>query len=133
MKRFIQTLKNIWSIEDLRKRILYTLGLVLVYRIGCYVVLPGADVSSDVTDVTSQTGKPDVSDISGDADYYVMPVAGLTKVTVNGQDMSSLIRHSAIAIHAKVIDNGQITIRPGEIIIKTPSDVSVKDAVRSPK
>ena len=93
----------------------------------------GADVSSDVTDVTSETGKPDVTDISGDADYYVMPVAGLTKVTVNGQDMSSLIRHSAIAIHAKVIDNGQITIRPGEIIIKTPSDVSVKDAVRSPK
>lgn len=45
MKRFIQTLKNIWSIEDLRKRILYTLGLVLVYRIGSYVVLPGVDPS----------------------------------------------------------------------------------------
>ena len=43
MKRFIQTLKNIWSIEDLRKRILYTLGLVLIYRIGCYVALPGVD------------------------------------------------------------------------------------------
>lgn len=43
MKRFIQTLKNIWSIEDLRKRILYTLGLVLIYRIGSYVVLPGVD------------------------------------------------------------------------------------------
>ena len=43
MKRFIQTIKNIWSIEDLRKRILYTLGLVLVYRIGCYIVLPGVD------------------------------------------------------------------------------------------
>ena len=43
MKRFIQTLKNIWSIEDLRKRILYTIGLVLVYRIGCYVALPGVD------------------------------------------------------------------------------------------
>ena len=45
MKRFIQTLKNIWSIEDLRKRILYTLALVLVYRIGSYVVLPGVDPS----------------------------------------------------------------------------------------
>jgi preprotein translocase subunit SecY len=43
MKRFIQTLKNIWSIEDLRKRILYTIGLVLIYRIGCYVILPGVD------------------------------------------------------------------------------------------
>jgi preprotein translocase subunit SecY len=45
MKRLIQTLKNIWSIEDLRKRILYTLGLVLVYRVGSYVVLPGVDPS----------------------------------------------------------------------------------------
>lgn len=45
MKRFITTLKNIWSIEDLRKRILYTLGLVLIYRIGSYVVLPGVDPS----------------------------------------------------------------------------------------
>ncbi len=45
MKRLIQTLKNIWSIEDLRKRILYTIGLVLIYRIGSYVVLPGVDPS----------------------------------------------------------------------------------------
>lgn len=45
MKRLITTLKNIWSIEDLRKRILYTLSLVLVYRIGSYVVLPGVDPS----------------------------------------------------------------------------------------
>lgn len=45
MKRLIQTLKNIWSTEDLRKRILYTLGLVLIYRIGSYVVLPGVDPS----------------------------------------------------------------------------------------
>ena len=39
--RFIQTIKNIWTIEELRKRILVTLLLVLVYRLGCYVVLPG--------------------------------------------------------------------------------------------
>lgn len=41
MKKFVETLKNIWSIEELRKRILFTLGLILVYRIGCYIVLPG--------------------------------------------------------------------------------------------
>ena len=41
MKKLIETLKNIWSIEELRKRILYTLLLVLVYRIGCYITLPG--------------------------------------------------------------------------------------------
>ena len=39
--RFIQTLKNIWTIEELRKRILVTLLLVLIYRLGCSVVLPG--------------------------------------------------------------------------------------------
>ena len=39
--RFVDTLKNIWSIEELRKRILVTVLLVLVYRLGCYVVLPG--------------------------------------------------------------------------------------------
>ncbi len=38
---FIQTIRNIWTIEELRKRILVTLLLVLVYRLGCYVVLPG--------------------------------------------------------------------------------------------
>lgn len=41
MKKFIDTLKNIWSIEELRKRILFTLGLIFVYRVGCYIVLPG--------------------------------------------------------------------------------------------
>ena len=41
MKKLIETLKNIWSIEELRKRILFTLGLILVYRVGCYIVLPG--------------------------------------------------------------------------------------------
>ncbi len=39
--RFIQTIRNIWTIEELRKRILVTLMLVLVYRLGCYVILPG--------------------------------------------------------------------------------------------
>lgn len=39
--RFVDTLKNIWTIEELRKRLLLTLLLVFVYRLGCYVVLPG--------------------------------------------------------------------------------------------
>ena len=39
--RFVQTLKNIWTIEELRKRLIVTFLLVLVYRLGCYVVLPG--------------------------------------------------------------------------------------------
>ncbi len=43
MKRFIQTIKNIFRIEDLRARILYTLGIILIYRLGSFVVLPGVD------------------------------------------------------------------------------------------
>lgn len=41
MKKFITTLKNIWSIKELRRRILFTLGMLMVYRFGSYVVLPG--------------------------------------------------------------------------------------------
>ncbi|MFA5849293.1 MAG: preprotein translocase subunit SecY [Bacteroidales bacterium] len=43
MKKLIETLKNIFKIEELRKRIVYTLLLLLVYRLGSYVVLPGID------------------------------------------------------------------------------------------
>ncbi len=41
MNNLIQTLKNIWSIDELRTRILYTLGLLAAYRFATYVVLPG--------------------------------------------------------------------------------------------
>ncbi len=41
MKKLIETIKNIFKIEELRKRILYTLGLLLIYRLGCFVVIPG--------------------------------------------------------------------------------------------
>jgi preprotein translocase subunit SecY len=40
MKKFIETLKNIWKIKELRTRILLTLGLLTVFRFGSYVVLP---------------------------------------------------------------------------------------------
>jgi preprotein translocase subunit SecY len=43
MKRLIQTIRNINKIEDLRKRILYTIGIILIYRLGAYVVIPGVD------------------------------------------------------------------------------------------
>ncbi|ASZ11318.1 preprotein translocase subunit SecY [Chitinophaga pendula] len=46
MKKFIETIKNIWSIEDLRNRILTTLLLVLIYRVGSYIVLPGIDANA---------------------------------------------------------------------------------------
>ena len=43
MKRFIQTIKNIFKIEELRKRLGYTFLLLLVYRLGCFIVVPGID------------------------------------------------------------------------------------------
>lgn len=43
MKKFIETIKNIFKIEELRKRIGYTLLLILIYRLGSFVVLPGID------------------------------------------------------------------------------------------
>ena len=43
MKGFIETLKNIWNIKELRNKILYTLGLLFIYRIGTFVILPGVD------------------------------------------------------------------------------------------
>jgi len=46
MKRFLDTLRNIWTIEELRQRILTTLGLVLIYRLGSYVVLPGVNIEA---------------------------------------------------------------------------------------
>jgi preprotein translocase subunit SecY len=49
VKKLVQTLKNIWSIEELRSKILYTLMLVLIYRIGTHIVLPG------INPVTMQT------------------------------------------------------------------------------
>lgn len=41
MKKIIDTIRNIFKIEELRNRILYTLGLLLIYRLGSFVVLPG--------------------------------------------------------------------------------------------
>ncbi len=43
MKKLVQTLKNIWSIEELRNKIITTLLLILIYRIGAHIVLPGID------------------------------------------------------------------------------------------
>lgn len=49
MKKFIETIKNIFKIEELKKRLVYTFLLVLVYRFGCQVVLPGIDAQSLAT------------------------------------------------------------------------------------
>ena len=45
-KKLVETLKNIYKIEELRKRVIYTIGLLLVYRLGSFVVIPGINPES---------------------------------------------------------------------------------------
>jgi len=59
--KFIETLKNVWKIEELRNRILVTLGLLLVYRFGAQVVLPGIDAAK----LSEFAGKFDDGGIGG--------------------------------------------------------------------
>lgn len=55
MKNFINTIRNIFKIEELKSRIIMTLGLLLIYRLGSYVVLPGIDPVI-LEDLTPQGG-----------------------------------------------------------------------------
>ena len=52
--RFFETIKNIFRIEELRNRLGYTILLVIIYRLGCYVALPGVDVNA-LDNLTHQT------------------------------------------------------------------------------
>jgi preprotein translocase subunit SecY len=54
VKKLIKTLKNIWSIEELRSKILFTLLLLFIYRVGTHIVLPGINPNG-LTDLESQT------------------------------------------------------------------------------
>ncbi|MGB5646547.1 MAG: preprotein translocase subunit SecY [Muriicola sp.] len=54
MKKFFEIISNIWKIEELRNRILLTLGLLVVYRFGAQVVLPGID-TSQLAELSSNT------------------------------------------------------------------------------
>ncbi|WP_303247794.1 biopolymer transporter ExbD [uncultured Methanobrevibacter sp.] len=85
------------------------------------------------TDQDGGTGKPNMTDSSGLKEYYVVPVANLHKVTVNGEDMSDMIRNNAIGVLASVMDEGEVTIKPGEITITTPSGISPSEAVHVPE
>lgn len=104
----------------------------VVFTILIFLMVTSSFSAVDQTQSTS--GKPQVTQTGGTSEYYLIPVAGLHKVTVNGQDMSSYIRNGAIAVHTKVIDEGEMIIRPknGEIIITTPSGFPVDKAVSIP-
>jgi len=59
MNKFIETFKNIWSIKELRERILFTLLLLFVYRVGSFIVLPGVD-GAVLDQAVSQRGSNDI-------------------------------------------------------------------------
>lgn len=56
MKKFFEAFANVWKIEELKNRILVTLGLLLVYRFGAHVTLPGIDATKlgNLTDQTKE-------------------------------------------------------------------------------
>ena len=110
--------------------ILFTIMIFLVVTSN----FSATDVQADTADDLDQgTGKPNVTDVSGDQEYYVVPVANLHKVTVNGQDRSDAIAGSAVGVQARVSDEGQVIIKPGEIVIETPPGISVDQAVQRPE
>ena len=104
----------------------------VIFTLLIFLMVTSSFASSGQTQTTS--GKPQVQQSSGTSEYYLIPVAGLKKVTVNGIDESGYIRNESIAVHTLVIDQGEITIRPkdGEIIITTPSGFPVDEAVQAP-
>jgi biopolymer transport protein ExbD len=111
--------------------ILFTIMIFLVVTSN----FSATDVQADdaASDIEQGSGKPNVTDVSGDQEYYVVPVANLHKVTVDGQDRSDAIAGSAVGVQARVIDEGQVTIKPGEIVINTPPGISVDQAVQRPE
>jgi biopolymer transport protein ExbD len=102
----------------------------ILFTILIFVIVTSSFQAAD----NSSSGKPQQTQSMGPSEYYLIPVAGLEKVTVNGVDMSSLIKDSSIAVHTSVIDEGEIIIKPKNkmIIITTPPGMSVDEAVKSP-
>lgn len=107
--------------------ILFTLMIFLV------VTSSFSNAPDVATDESGGTGKPNMTDTSGYKEYYIVPVANLEKVTVNGQDMSHLIKNNAIGVLASVMDEGEVLIKPGEIVITTPDGISPEVAVHTPE
>lgn len=54
MKKFFESIANVWKIEELKNRIILTLGLLLVYRFGAHLTLPGVD-ATQLTGLAGQT------------------------------------------------------------------------------
>ncbi len=105
----------------------------ILFTILIFLVVTSTFQVADQT--AAVTGKPEIDENAGPSEYYLIPVAGLKEVIVNGEDMSRFIRNNAIAVHTRVIDEGELIIKPkeGKIIITSPPDLPINKAVKSPE
>lgn len=89
--------------------------------------------TNDVQNYTQDQISAKPTSQSGTSEYYLLPLNGLHKVTVNGVDRSDMIRNGAVAVHTRVMDEGQIVIdsSSGSITIKSPDDIA-DIAVKAP-
>ena len=89
--------------------------------------------TNDVQNYTQDQISAKPTSQSGTSEYYLLPLNGLHKVTVNGVDRSDMIRNGAVAVHTRVMDEGQIVIdsSSGSITIKSPEDIA-DIAVKAP-
>lgn len=89
--------------------------------------------TNDIQNYTQDQISAKPTSQSGTSEYYLLPLNGLHKVTVNGVDRSDMIRNGAVAVHTRVMDEGQIVIdsSSGSITIKSPDDIA-DIAVKAP-
>ena len=75
----LETLKNAWKIADLRKKILYTLGMLLIYRLLCYVPTPGVNTSLISTALEKYSLLGFINSMTGsDLSNYTIMAMGIT-------------------------------------------------------
>lgn len=91
MKRFIQNIKNIWKVEELRKRIILTLSLILIYRIGSFIMLPGVNADA----VLAKAANPD-TDNALESILSLFSGGGFTNVSVMALGIMPYISASII-------------------------------------
>ncbi len=68
MAGLVESVRNIWKVEELRQRIIYTMGILIIYRFGTYVTLPGVDAGL-LAEINETTGG--MNDLFGFLDMFV--------------------------------------------------------------
>jgi len=91
MKRFIQNIKNIWKVEELRKRIILTLSLILIYRIGSFIMLPGVNADAVIANASKSS-----SDNALESLLSIFSGGGFTNVSIMALGIMPYISASII-------------------------------------